>query len=904
MNKRFTRNATSIVVGVVMAIGATAQARDGAEVEILKDDAEGTILRYEFVTPTLKKVHVGDGQAVIIQIGDESINAAAGEPAIADVRRSITIGPDTSVMATMISGDYIEMADVDVAPSKGPILRTINPSDVPYTFGDVYEQPTLWPVETVELGDPYIIRSQRGVVVDVNPVQYNPVTKTLRVYRNMTVMVEPVGLEGRNILTPNAQQKEGGSAFHTIYKSHFLNYSRDTRYDPIESEGELLVICHDPWMSNMQPYVDHKNGIGIATTMVSVSSVGNSPTSIMSYIENMYGGSDLVYVVLVGDIAQAASPTYSFESGKSDPSYALMTSDTYPDLIIGRFSAESAAHVDTQVERVIAFETETWTQDPYYLRGLGVASNQGPGDDNETDDQHVANIMSDLDGYGYLSTQVIADPSGSVAQGVAALNEGIGTVAYCGHGSTTAWGNGAPLSNSDVNGLTNSHMMPWIISVACVNGQFDAGTCFAEAWMRATDGGLPSGAMGIYASSVNQSWSPPMCAEDEIYDLYVSESYATFGALCYAGSCLMMDEYGESGDDMYYTWHIFADPSLCVVGTTAPPTGMQVSGNGFNAEGPNGGPFTPDTAELTVKNYDAGSLEFNAVDDVPWLDVINGSGTLGQDEEAVITVELNSAYAANMGNGFYQGAVVVTGSNGDVSVKEFDLEIGVPVAIYEFNMDTNPGWSMEAEWAYGVPTGGGGEFGNSDPNSGATGSNVCGVDLSGDYDSTVGGPWFLRTGAIDCSELTDTGLKFQRYLNSDYQPYAFATVEVSNDGVNWSMLWENGSSEVADSSWNLQEFDISSVADQQDTVYVRWGYQVGDFVWNYSGWNVDDVEIWGIAPETNPCPTDLDGDGSTGVNDVLLVIAGWGTSSGDVNGDGNTDVNDILTLLEVYGDDC
>ena len=61
----------------------------------------------------------------------------------------------------------------------------------------------------------------------------------------------------------------------------------------------------------------------------------------------------------------------------------------------------------------------------------------------------------------------------------------------------------------------------------------------------------------------------------------------------------------------------------------------------------------------------------------------------------------------------------------------------------------------------------------------------------------------MTTTAIDCSDLTDTGLKFQRWLNQDYQPYATATVEVSNDGSSWTSLWNNGSSEVADSSWSL-----------------------------------------------------------------------------------------------------
>ena len=374
MNRRFTWNLATLAIGMTVAISGTAQARNGAEVEVLQDDAQGTILQYEFATPTLKAVRTANGEAVVVRLGDESVSAPAGEPALADVRRSIAIDASSDMGASMIAGDYYEIQNVDVAPSKGPIKRTVNPADVPYTFGETYDRDAFWPASVVELSDPYIIRSQRGVVVDVNPLQYNPATRTLRVYRNMTVRVSPTGLQGRNILSDSDQSKVSGSAFHAIYKNQFLNYQRDLRYDPIASEGELLVICYDAWMEEMQPFVDHKNGIGISTTMVGVSEIGNSSTAIMSYIESMYANTDLVYILLVGDIAQIASPTVPLESGKSDPSYSLMTADTYPDTIIGRFSAESAADVSTQVERVLTFENDNWTQDPYYKRAIGIGS--------------------------------------------------------------------------------------------------------------------------------------------------------------------------------------------------------------------------------------------------------------------------------------------------------------------------------------------------------------------------------------------------------------------------------------------------------------------------------------------------------------------------------------------------
>ncbi|MCG6879420.1 MAG: hypothetical protein LJE96_09785, partial [Deltaproteobacteria bacterium] len=51
-----------------------------------------------------------------------------------------------------------------------------------------------------------------------------------------------------------------------------------------------------------------------------------------------------------------------------------------------------------------------------------------------------------------------------------------------------------------------------------------------------------------------------------------------------------------------------------------------------------------------------------------------------------------------------------------------------------------------------------------------------------------------------------------------------------------------------------QELDISSVADNQSTVYLRWTMGPTDDQYQYCGWNIDDVEIWAES-----CPEDCSG---------------------------------------------
>jgi hypothetical protein len=52
-----------------------------------------------------------------------------------------------------------------------------------------------------------------------------------------------------------------------------------------------------------------------------------------------------------------------------------------------------------------------------------------------------------------------------------------------------------------------------------------------------------------------------------------------------------------------------------------------------------------------------------------------------------------------------------------------------------------------------------------------------------------------------------------------------------------------------------------------------------------------------------PCPGDIDDDGIVGVEDLLAVIAGWGSSDpdADLNNDGTVNVEDLLVLIGAWG---
>ena len=97
---------------------------------------------------------------------------------------------------------------------------------------------------------------------------------------------------------------------------------------------------------------------------------------------------------------------------------------------------------------------------------------------------------------------------------------------YTGHGSISSWGNGASLNTSQINALTNTDKLPFVITVGCNVGEFNStNECYAESWQRATHNGQPSGGIAHLGSTISQSWEPPMHGQYAMNKI-ITESYS------------------------------------------------------------------------------------------------------------------------------------------------------------------------------------------------------------------------------------------------------------------------------------------------------------------------------------------------------------------------------------------
>ena len=570
---------------VVLTLGAWAQEWIPAgstqavapKVKLLSDTEQATEVCLTLGGFFKEEVSTPQGKQYIITVPKMASMLEEGAPDLPLFAVPVLIGDRAEMEVQVKESRYQDFEGVEVAPSKGNFSRQINPDEVPFRYGEAYTQNRFFPDAQAQLDEPYILRDFRGQNILVYPFAYNPVTKTLRVYTQLTLTMRKTGDNGSNakVSSKSGPAKMAPEA-DAMYAHRFINYrERTAKYNFVPDEGEMLVICPPSYLDAMQPFVAWKNESGRPTTLVNLNDIGgNSISQIKSFILSHYNNSNenLCYVLLVGDY-NAITPK-SMNGGCSDIWLGqLEGNDNYPEVFVGRFSVESVADVQNQVAKVIYYERDMPADADWLGKGIGIGSTEGAGSGHnggESDYIHMEYIRDTLMHYTYsdVSRHYLGVGVGTNATMLSAdFNAGAGICNYCNHGSVTGWHVGS-FSNGNVNALVNDYKWPFIWSTACLNGQFSS-TCFAEAWMRATNNttGAPTGAIGGMFSWINQPWQPPMTGQDEMVTVLCEwrspdRFHHTLGGASLNGNMRILDMHPSDQGDTHNTWILFGDPSL------------------------------------------------------------------------------------------------------------------------------------------------------------------------------------------------------------------------------------------------------------------------------------------------------------------------------------------------------
>jgi len=304
------------------------------------------------------------------------------------------------------------------------------------------------------------------------------------------------------------------------------------------------------------------------------------------------------------------------------------------------------------------------------------------------------------------------------------------------------------------------------------------------------------------------------------------------------------DVIGTSANDFLLAEGI-TKGALAIVAELARPLSLTISHTALTDTQDPIGPYSVDALVTPLGGASTAGVDlFWRVDEGPWNaapmspagppDAWTGA-IPGQDAPARVEYYL----VATASNG-RQAWLPEAFDPGDLSQA---FLVGAFTSIYAngFEGAGDEGWthalvSTEDDWQRGTPQGK-----QHDPLGAATGAKVWGTDVgptgyNGKYSSDVHS--VLTSPVIDCAGRSGVRLRFQRWLTVEDGAHDQAAIE-----INGAVVWQNPVGEhFVDTAWTEMDLDVSAWADNRP-VQVAFRLQSDEGL-EYSGWNVDDFELY------------------------------------------------------------
>lgn len=551
-----------------LSFGQSFNKSKGIQANIVSTSSNSTTIEFILNNYDKTNIDINGSDYIFYNIPGSIWLMQKGMPQLPAHRASIIIPDLAGMNFRIIDQQFTEIETTPVVPSKGHFTRNIDPSKVPYTFNEFYTQDRWFPENNISLDNPYIVRELRGLTIQFNPMQFNPVEKKLKICTRIVVKVysDP----NAPVINPFIREKAFSGVskeFEDVYKTLFINYgTANYNYVPLNEIGRLLIIYPVAFASDITPFYNWKVEKGIPTILAEYpTETGSGSAAIKTYIQNLYDSPDgLTFIVLVGESNQIPTLSGQYEGAASDPCYVkLEGTDAYPDAYISRISPSSAANLDYILYKMIKYEKfpNTGTDAAWYLKGTGVASAEG-----SPTDYSRANLLRDMliNNMNFTTVDQIYDPGATTIQVTNALNDGRSILNYIGHGSGTSWGT-TGFDNADIYNLSNGYKNPVILDVACENGDFTMSECMEEAWVRAGSDADPKGAIAAFGASTLASWVPPCDMQNHAIDLLTNREKQTVGGICFNGIMYAMDLWGGSSGEglkMMEQYNIMGDCSM------------------------------------------------------------------------------------------------------------------------------------------------------------------------------------------------------------------------------------------------------------------------------------------------------------------------------------------------------
>lgn len=287
-----------------------------------------------------------------------------------------------------------------------------------------------------------------------------------------------------------------------------------------KEDYDLLIITPSTYTEDLRSLIDHKESVGIHTKLLTLATIesyhyqGRDQTEQIKYaIKDHVETYNIHSVLLIGNIDalpirtthvkimnfhihQTLSDLYYADLYNADGTFSSWDTnqddkfsesgvdivDLYPDVQIGRLPVNNRAELNTIIDKIISYETETYAEDWYHTITY-VGGDTFPGlldftNEGEDHNELVMEVMTEFTARDIIWTSKDNFNKDTIN---AAINQGCGFVDYSGHGFEHGMGTYSPRRERQlqtyytpyIHDLQNDRKLPVIFFDACLTAKLD-----------------------------------------------------------------------------------------------------------------------------------------------------------------------------------------------------------------------------------------------------------------------------------------------------------------------------------------------------------------------------------------------------------------------------------------------
>ncbi len=475
----------------------------------------------------------------------------------------------------------------------------------------------------VSLGSVGVLGGVRVVPVTFHPLSYVNGNDSCQVLHQAVVRIDIDGTPGENPVSIPPQ------TFSRAWQKVFQAVVTNWEYIPnfyTTAPSHMLIIAPDYYIPLLAPFVKWKQQRGMQVDVLPTSDIGANPTPLN--VRNRIGAfvntasNRVDYVLLVGDehvlpvsaIFTNDPPTRfsteTFAGQYTNELYfsAILGTDVFPEVFIGRWVVNSETGVMNNVARVLAYERDTFAVDSLRFQRAAMAA------DFTENSQHVTkrDVRTVMLARGFTHIDSLWGPGASGSLLIQWVNQGVNFVNYRGSGWADGWA-GINFHLPEVESLNNVGRLPIVTGIGCGVGQFDSDFSepygFGERWLNMGTPSLPRGAAGFIGPTWNTHTVYNDCLDSTLYRAWLDYDVLELASGLAAGKMMTWELMGKYLSDasvlevmktMFRQYLVEGDPSLQVF--TKTPLRLDVTL-------PEALPLAPENLTVTISNLSAVTAE-------------------------------------------------------------------------------------------------------------------------------------------------------------------------------------------------------------------------------------------------------------------------------------------------------